>query len=139
MIAKVPQLNRRRILFIDDEESMVMLATWFLERLGYEVSGYMESDPALAALQANPSAFDLVVTDQNMLGPSGLDVAREAMRLRPDLPVAIISGYVTRDLRDRAAALGVREVIEKPNRAEDMAQAIARLLSRLAVVPPAIG
>ncbi len=78
-----------------------MLATWFLERLGYEVSGYMESDQALAALQADPSAFDLVVTDQNMLGPSGLDVAREAMRLRPDLPVAIISGYVTRDLRDK--------------------------------------
>jgi DNA-binding NtrC family response regulator len=133
VIAKVPQLNRRRILFIDDEESMVMLATWFLERLGYDVSGYMESDKALAALQANPSAFDLVVTDQNMLGPSGLDVAREAMRLRPDLPVAIISGYVTRELRDKAAALGVREVIEKPNRAEDIAQAIARLLSSLAV------
>lgn len=110
---------------------MVLLATWFLQRLGYEVSGYVQSDAALAALHADPFAFDLVVTDLNMIGQSGLDVARQALRLRPTLPVAILSGYVTQQIRDEAAAAGVREVIEKPNRAEDIEHAIDRLLAAL--------
>src|SRR4051794_13518905 len=100
VISKPPQSSLRpRILFIDDEESLVVLATWFLERLGHEVSGYTQSDRALALLEADPSAFDLVVTDFNMPGLSGLDVAHRCLSLRPDLPVAIVSGYVTPELR----------------------------------------
>ena len=105
----------------------MLLATWFLERLGYAVSGYTQSHQALTLLQLDPSAFDLVVTDLNMPGQSGLDVAREALQLRTDLPVALISGYVTEEVRNQAAAVGVREVISKPNFVEELAQAIHRL------------
>ncbi|MBL0124373.1 MAG: PAS domain S-box protein [Betaproteobacteria bacterium] len=62
----------RRILYLDDDESLVFLVTRLLERRGFRVSGYTDQREALAALRAEPSAFDLVVTDYNMPGMSGL-------------------------------------------------------------------
>ena len=72
-----------RILYLDDEESLVKLAVSFLERLGYRVCGYTRVEDALAAFRAQPDAFDLVVTDYNMPAMSGMDVALAVMSLRP--------------------------------------------------------
>jgi CheY-like chemotaxis protein len=58
---------------------------------------------------------------------SGLDVAREMLRVRPDLPIAITSGYLTEELRVQAHALGIRELIGKPYAIEDLAQALHRM------------
>jgi len=131
-VSVLPHGKRQRILYLDDEEPLVLLAMRFLGRLGYDVTGYTHVQDALAAFRADPAKFDLLVTDLNMPGASGLDVAGEILRLRPDLPVALASGYVTEALRQQAKALGVREVIYKPNTAEDMALTIHRLLSDLA-------
>lgn len=74
---------------------LVFLTKRMLERLGYRVSGYTSAAEALAAVRADPGRFDLLATDFSMPGISGLDVAVELVRLRPDLPVALTSGYVT--------------------------------------------
>ena len=75
----------QHILYLDDDESLVLLVKRLLERRGYRVSGYTDQREALAALRADPAAFDLVVTDYNMPGMSGLDVARE-VRADPGRP-----------------------------------------------------
>ena len=90
-----------------------------LERQGYRVSGYTDAREALAAVRADPDQFDLVVTDYNMPGMSGLDVARALRDIRADLPVALTSGYITEELRAMAPAAGVRELIYKPNTVEE--------------------
>jgi PAS domain S-box-containing protein len=119
----------QRILYLDDEPSLVTLTSRLLGRAGYEVEGFTRPAEALAAFAADPDRFDMVVSDMNMPTATGLSVAAEILRLRPDVPVALISGYVTDDMAAQADALGVRAVIYKPNLTRDLAPLISRLLS----------
>ena len=114
----------QEVLYLDDEEALVFMVTRALERVGYRVSGYTQAEAALAAVRARPDQFDVVVTDLNMPGISGLDVARELARLAPDLPVVLASGYITDDLRAQAPLAGVRRLIYKPNTVEELCAAV---------------
>jgi PAS domain S-box-containing protein len=118
----------QRILYLDDEASLVNLTARLLARSGYEVEGFTRPAEAIAAFTANPRRFDVVVSDMNMPTATGLSVAAEILRLRPEVPVALISGFVTDELTARADALGVRAVIYKPNLTRDLAPLIGRLL-----------
>jgi len=119
------------VLYLDDDESLVLLMTRMLERGGYRVTGCIESAAALQTLRTDPGGFDLVVTDYNMPGMSGLEVAREIARIRQDLPVAIASGYITDELRVSALAAGVRDLIYKPNAVEDLLTEVERLIGKV--------
>jgi CheY-like chemotaxis protein len=96
------------------------------ERQGFRVSGFTNPREALSAVRANPGEFDLAVTDFNMPGMSGLEVASALREIRPDLPVVLASGYITEDLRQKAPTAGVRELIYKPNTVDDLCEAVAR-------------
>ncbi|MBL0124379.1 MAG: response regulator [Betaproteobacteria bacterium] len=120
-------IANKHILYLDDDESLVFLVKRLLERRGYFVSGFTEQREALAALRADPRAFDLVVTDYNMPGKSGLDVARAVRDIRADLPVVIASGFIDEALQSQAEGAGVHELIFKANAVEDLCDAFARL------------
>jgi CheY-like chemotaxis protein len=109
---------------------MVLMVQRMLERAGYNVSTFEDSALAIEALRQQPKAFDLVLTDYNMPGFSGLEVAREVQRLCPGLPVAISSGYITDELRAQADEAGVRWLLEKQNTFQELEGLVARLLSR---------
>jgi len=121
-----PSRRGQHVLFLDDEEPLVYLATRTLERLGYRVSGFTNAAEALEAVAANADAFDLVVTDLSMPGMTGLDVAREVRRRRPDLPVVLASGYITGELEAQAKRAGVLELIYKPNTVEELCAVVRR-------------
>ncbi|MEI6721333.1 MAG: PAS domain S-box protein [Betaproteobacteria bacterium] len=120
----------RQILYIDDDQALVSLFKRLLERRGYRVSAYTDQHEALAALRADPAAFDLVVTDYNMPGLSGLDVARAVRAIRPDLPVAVASGFVDEALVGQAAEAGVREVLFKATSVDEYCTAVQCLLDQ---------
>jgi two-component system cell cycle sensor histidine kinase/response regulator CckA len=124
----------RHILYIDDDEAQVFLIKRMLERWGYRVSAYLEQREALDALLAGEHRFDLVVTDFNMPGISGLDVARAIRDARPKVPVIVVSGYITDALRAQAAAAGVRELISKPHEVEELRDAVQRHMPPLETV-----
>jgi PAS domain S-box-containing protein len=128
--APLPPGRGQRVLYLDDDESLVLLVTRTLARNGYRVAGYTDSAEALQALRADPGGFDLVVTDYNMPGMSGLDVAHEVSRIRPGLPVAVTSGYITDELKEKTPAAGVRQLIYKPDSAEDLCETVQRLLDQ---------
>jgi PAS domain S-box-containing protein len=118
----------QHVLYVDDEEALVFLVTRLLKRLGYRVSAFARAAEALDAFRASPRSFDLVVTDLNMPGVSGMQVAAQILAVRGDVPVVLCSGHVTDELRQRAAEAGIREVLYKPHSIEDFGTAIGRLL-----------
>jgi PAS domain S-box-containing protein len=121
----------KRILYLDDDESLVLLTTRMLERQGYRVSGHTDAHAALAEVAASAGQFDLVISDYNMPVMSGLEVARAILLIRADLPVVLTSGFITEELRASAPAAGVRELIYKPNTVEELGGVVMRLLTTL--------
>ena len=118
--------NGRHILYVDDEEGIILLMQRLLQRQGYRVSGYTDPREALAAARANAAQFDLVVTDYNMPHMSGLELAQALREIRADLPVVLTSGYLTEELRAKAPAAGIRELIYKPNTVDELCATVAR-------------
>ncbi|MBC7984592.1 MAG: PAS domain S-box protein [Candidatus Obscuribacterales bacterium] len=125
-----PQTGGRgqHVLYVDDDEALVFLVERMLTGLGYRVSGFEDAQAALAAVRAQPAEFDLVVTDFNMPGASGLDVANELARIRADLPVVITSGYINDQLQAGARAAGVRHLVHKPNTVDELCDVVQRVM-----------
>ncbi|MFP5467940.1 MAG: PAS domain-containing protein [Gammaproteobacteria bacterium] len=124
----LPVSAPRHIVYVDDYEAMLFLASRMLGKQGYRVTTFPSGEQALAWLEANDEPVDLLVTDQNMPGLSGIDVARELARIRPRIRVVIMSGYVNDDLREQARQCGVHEVLAKQDRVDDLVEAVRDLM-----------
>ena len=130
--APVEQAGAQRshhVMYVDDDEALVFLVQRLLRRRGYQVSGFTDPHEATAALRADPQRYDLLVTDYNMPGFCGVDLVREARHIRPDLPVALASGYVTAEIEQAAMAEGARALIHKPNDVEELCATVDRLVN----------
>ena len=125
-----PQPTSRHILYLDDDDTLVFLVRRLLERRGYKVTALVDQQEAIEAVRSNPGMFDLLMTDFNMPGMSGLDVARAVLKINPSLPVAVASGYITDELQAEAIAAGVREVVFKTDAVEDFCAVVARLVEK---------
>jgi len=108
---------------------MVAMVHALLQRAGHRVTSFEDPRDALATLRAGPEAFDLVVTDHNMPELSGLDIAEALVRLRPDLPVVITSGFVSEEMKAAALRVGVRSVLQKEYTLERLPDIVRRLLA----------
>jgi CheY-like chemotaxis protein len=123
----------QRVLYVDDEPTLVFLITRALEKLGIASQGFASAEEALTAFGREPHAFSLVLTDLTMPGSmTGLDLAQAVLAIRPDAPVVIASGCIEPAEAQRAAAVGVRRVIHKPAKVAEMAQLVSGLLRELA-------
>ncbi len=118
----------QHVLYIDDEEPLVVLVTRILERNGYRCSATTDPRQAIEWVDRDPQAFDLVLTDMNMPGMSGIDVAREILSRRPALPVVITTGYVRASDVAATRSLGIRDLILKPDTIDELASLVARYL-----------
>ncbi len=114
----------RHVMYVDDYEAMGELVSEVLRAVGYQVSVHNRGEAALADLRANPDVFDLIITDQNMPGMAGTELARHVKLLRAGLPVVISSGYISEELKLKAAEAGVLEVIDKTRSVEQLAGSI---------------
>jgi PAS domain S-box-containing protein len=103
-----------RILLVDDEKAIVDMEQQILERLGYQVTARTSSLEALETFKAGPNIFDLVITDQTMPRMTGVELAEAFMRIRPDIPMILCSGYSQTITPEEAKNLGIREYILKP-------------------------
>jgi CheY-like chemotaxis protein len=70
---------------------------------------------------------------------SGFELAENARALRPDLPIVLITGYLQTQERRKAESMNLQAVLEKPNSAETLANALASVLAATAVVPSNAG
>lgn len=118
------------VLFVDDEEMVVDVVRGLLEPLGYAVTGCLRGEEALDAVRANPGGFNVLVTDLQMPGMSGLQLARAVARLRADLPVVLVSGHLSASDVADAHAAGIAEIIPKPEMLRLLEGVVCRLCSR---------
>jgi CheY-like chemotaxis protein len=119
----------QHVLYVDDDEVIVVMVERLLTQAGYRVTPFRDGRAAVAAVQAAPDAFDVVVSDYNMPGYTGVDVARAVASIRPGLPVVISSGYISEDLQAQAHAAGVRHLLQKQNSLEELALLVHRIVA----------
>ncbi len=118
----------QRVLYVDDEEALVFLASRVLTHLGHQISGFTDPEQALEAFRAQPQDFDVVVTDLSMPHMSGFELAREVLAVRPGIPVLMTTGYIGEEDEGNARAAGISEVILKPVTMEELGQVLDRLI-----------
>jgi signal transduction histidine kinase len=120
--------NGEHVMYVDDEEAVVFLMTRMLRLLGYECTGFTDASDALHAFRTNPHDFRAVITDMAMPRMTGLEVARAVHGIRPDVPIAITSGYGEQDAAGiRAANITTR--IRKPVTLATLGRALRELFA----------
>jgi len=125
---KTGSAGRGRVLIIDDELALVRLVTEALTELGYSPVGFTASAKALQAFLENPKQFDAVITDESMPGMSGSELIRQMRALRPELPILLVTGYLSAEVIERAKQAGATEFLKKPLRARQLQIALTRML-----------
>jgi len=125
-----PRGNGERVLLVEDEANLLAMTAEVLTRLGYEPASFSDSQTALAAFEAEPRSFDVVITDDVMPGLTGTGLAQRLHRRRPDLPIVLVSGYSGPALTPQALIAGVSELLAKPLQSRQIATTLARVLHR---------
>jgi signal transduction histidine kinase/CheY-like chemotaxis protein len=118
----------KHVMYVDDDQALVFLVERVLRRKGFTVTAFTEPLEAQQALAAAPQDYDLLVTDYNMPGYSGIDLLRAAKAVRADLPVALASGYVTPEIEKAAFEAGASALVYKPNDVNELCETVQRLI-----------
>ena len=124
---KLPKGNER-ILFVDDEVQLTKLSAKILHELGYLVKTRTSSTEALELFRAAPDQFDLVITDMTMPHLTGDKLALEVMKIRPDIPVILCTGYSNKISEENVSAIGINALLNKPVAREALAAMVRKVL-----------
>ena len=116
------------ILYVDDEEMLVRLGNRLLKTLGYKVTCFTKPKEALEAFLLNHQTFDLVISDMTMPELSGQRLAAEILKIRPDIPIIICSGYSEVMDTINMKKIGIKKWIMKPLTRNDLAKVIREVL-----------
>ncbi len=117
-----------RILVVDDEAILADVVHTMLKSLGYDATARTSSVEALEAFRARPNSYDLVITDMTMPNMRGDDLARELLKIRPDIPIILCTGFSEMISEEKAKILGIRRFIMKPIFKKDIARTIREIL-----------
>jgi CheY-like chemotaxis protein len=117
-----------RILFVDDELPIAKLALQGLGLMGYRVQAETDSPRALSIFSESPEFFDLVITDMNMPNLTGKQLAVEMLKIRPDLPIILCSGFSEPISEQSAEELGIKGYLVKPIGIKELAKTVRTIL-----------
>ncbi len=117
-----------RILFVDDEQSLVRLGCAILTRLGYEAIPHTRSHEALEAFRAAPQDYDLVITDQTMPRMTGVALSRELRLIRPDIPIVLCTGLSHEVNEESARRMGIDAFLMKPLTMQEVSTTVQKVL-----------
>ncbi|MBE7466868.1 MAG: PAS domain-containing protein [Planctomycetes bacterium] len=126
---EVQRGNREHVMYVDDDAELIPVMTRMLELLGYRCTGFKDSTAALQAFRGAPAEFDAVVTDWDMPDLNGLEMAQAMRAIRPDLPVALVSGSMDKFADATANGVGLSR-ISKPASLEMVGLTLQRIIRR---------
>ncbi len=113
-----------KILLVDDEPQIIKMTGILLKKMGYEACSHIEWNAALDAFAKDPYSFELVITDMTMPGMTGDRLAEIIMRIRPDIPVIICTGYSELLTREQVRKKGIADLIMKPLSRAELSRAV---------------
>ena len=116
------------ILFIDDEEGLVEIGSKLLKRLGYKVETRTNPAEALELFRSDTSQFDLIITDMTMPHISGDQLIKEILKIDPEIPVILCTGFSNKINSESAVRIGAKGYIEKPIDKNQLAYAVRKAL-----------
>jgi CheY-like chemotaxis protein len=114
------------ILFVDDEEAIVRFQTRVLERL----TECTDSRNSLDIFKANPSSFDLLISDMTMPHMTGERLVKECLAVRPDLPVILCTGFSEQVSIQKMESIGIKGFLMKPVDRVEIAWTIRKCLDK---------
>ncbi|MBF0376568.1 MAG: transporter substrate-binding domain-containing protein [Desulfamplus sp.] len=120
--------GNEHVFLVDDQSVLITLQTAMLERLGYKVTSRTSSIEALETFRANPDKFDIVITDMAMPNMSGDKLAVELIKIRPDIPVLLSTGFSTIMSEEKALSIGIKGFLMKPVAISDLDKKIREVL-----------
>jgi PAS domain S-box-containing protein len=132
LIKDKPLGGTENILFVDDEASIIKLATRILERFGYTITGKTSCIEALELFTENPDGFDLVVTDMAMPIMTGTEFAKKILKIQPDIPIIMCTGFSEQVDSEIAKSIGIKEYIKKPILIDELTSKIREVLDQFA-------
>ncbi len=118
------------ILFVDDDAMLTELSEVMLSDMGYRVSTSTDSRRALQLFCSAPTTFDLLITDQTMPGLTGFELIQEALKIRPNLPTILCTGYSSKISEQDAKLMGVSAYCMKPLEMMDFLQTVRTVLDQ---------
>lgn len=124
--APAARQGRPRVLVVDDEASIRDLLSKTLALAEYDVDTAADGTAALERMRGQ--MYDLLIADLKMPGMDGLTLIKQVKRLRPDLPIIIITGFSTESSAIEAVNLGVAGYLTKPFRVPQVLAAAAKAL-----------
>ncbi len=126
----VSEICNERILFVDDEESIVTLVSRGLKMLGYKIQGRTSSAEAIEEFEKAPEKFDLVITDMTMPYLTGTQLIEKIRQIRPEIPVILCSGY-SKQINDEAIKkYKINGFMQKPILIKDLSKKIREIFNR---------
>jgi two-component system, cell cycle response regulator CpdR len=131
MTAKPSRLPRKRILLAEDDESMRSFLERALAKAGYEVIAFANGKDAFERLQEEP--FTLLLTDIVMPQMDGIELARRAAELDPEIKIMFITGFAAVTLNTNSRPPKDARVLSKPFHLKDLVREIDRLLAGVKV------
>ena len=121
--------GNERLLFVDDEESIVKMGHQRLERLGYKVESTTDPVETLELFRSKPNQFDLVITDLTMPKMKGDRLLKEIRNIRSDIPVILCTGFSEKMDEEKAKELGATGYLEKPHDKGELARMVREVLN----------
>ncbi len=119
-----------RILLVDDDEKIGFLEKEQLESLGYQVTALTSGVEAVDFFRKAPQDIDIVITDMTMPNITGAELSQELLKIKPDIPIILCTGFSELIDKEKATALGIQEYLMKPVGRKDLARAVRKVLDK---------
>ena len=120
--------NKKRVLYVDDDEQIILVQQQILERFGYDVSPYLNPVDALEDFRLASERYDIAIIDLVMPSLNGDLLAREIKKVNPVLPIILCTGYGAEIAEKQVRELGIEGFLVKPIAYKVMLETVSRLL-----------
>jgi two-component system response regulator HydG len=124
---------KNRVLVVDDDPSLIAVLGAELSKRGYAVVLSSSPEDALARIASRADEFDIILTDINMAGVSGMDLCARAVALDPDIPVVVMTAFGSMDSAVAAIRAGAYDYVTKPLDPDDLSMTLDRGLKEHAL------